>query len=43
MRFCITLLGTDPEFVPTAEFVARANADVAHWVKVIKENNIKTE
>jgi tripartite-type tricarboxylate transporter receptor subunit TctC len=36
-------LGTEPDYIPAAEFAARANRDVARWGKIMRDNNIKPE
>ena len=36
-------LGTEPDYIPAAEFAARANRDIARWGKIMRDNNIKPE
>ena len=36
-------LGTEPEFLPTADYLARVQGDFDMWGKVMKENNIKPD
>jgi tripartite-type tricarboxylate transporter receptor subunit TctC len=36
-------LGTEPDYIPAAEFAARANRDVARWGRIMRDNNIKPE
>jgi len=36
-------LGTEPEYLPQAEFTARVQGDFDMWGKVMRENNIKAD
>ena len=36
-------LGTEPEFLPPAEFAARSNTEFARWGKIMRDNNIKAD
>lgn len=38
-----SVVGTEPEFLPTSEFAAYATRDFAYWGAVIKEGGIKGE